>query len=80
MRTGCFQTKFKSSVFTSAGKLFPVLAFLFSCLAALAADPSVPETPAAEAAPTQRWLLLALMALLLIIAGFYVRRSPPGTK
>ena len=80
MRTGRLQTKFKSSVFSSTQKLLVALALSGSGLAARAADSSVNETSATEVAITQRWLLLGWMALLLMIAGFYVRRSPPGTK
>lgn len=80
MRTGRLPTKFKSRVFSSAQKLLLALAVSGLGLAARAAESTVPETPAAEAARTQRWLLLAWMAVLLVIAGFYVWRSPPGTK
>jgi len=65
-------------MFSSAQKWLLALALSGLSSAALAADPSVPETHAAQAARTQRWLLLAWMALLLIIAGYYVRHSPPG--
>lgn len=64
--------------FSSAGKCLLALSLLGSCLGALAADPSVTETAASEIARTQRWLLLGWMALLLIIAGIYLRHGPTG--
>ena len=80
MRTCRLQTKFKSVVFSSTQKLLLALVPSGLCLAAFAADSSATETPATEVAITQRWLLLAWMAVLLMIAGFYIRHHPPGTK
>jgi hypothetical protein len=78
MQPRAFQFPTKAGFMCQTKRVALAAIFLFSRLLALAADPSVSETPAAEAARTQRWLLLAWMALLLIIAGYYVRHSPPG--